>query len=292
MAWPDGSPEWPPPFPTVDPPTYTAPATTDYVLGGYHEFDGTDEYIDHGRIPALEVDTGDTWTIAAWAKQGVSDAEIIFSVTDGVTDQLWIQYSTDFFLAKLRLGGSTYVVRTATTLDTTAWNHLVATCDGADITLFLNGREVSKVVATGSYPGSSATWSATTAVTIGFTPTVYFNGKIAEVAMWSTDQAANVGAIYNARLRHNLMDLASPPDLFYTPLTSFGDNPDGTAGGVFEGSGAGNDGTGVNMETADAVVTPTTVTSTLTRVLDLATGVVTLTKVEDVPSTGVGGRFP
>ena len=85
------------------------------------------------------------------------------------------------------------------------------------------------------------------------------------------------------------MDLATPPDLFYAPLTIQGDDP-GAGGSVAE-LVANNDGTGVNMETADAVIptAPTAVTSTLTKALDVATSVVTTTKVEDVESGATGG---
>jgi hypothetical protein len=281
------------PVPELDAPAYTAPSAGDYVIGGYHNFDGVDEYIDFGRITSMEVDTGDAWSVCAWAKQPVIETEVIFNIADGLSNGVSFYCDGSNLVVGFRLGGSVYGIRTASTATLSVWNHVAAICDGTDINLYINGSLVSKTVTAGSYPTASATWSAATKVYVGSTgASFHFGGQIAEVAMWSTDQSANLAAIYNSRARHNLMDLATPPDLFYAPLTSYGDDP-GSGGSVAEVV-ANNDGTGVNMETADAVIPPgATITSSLTKQLDIATSVVTTTKVEDVfAETGTGSSFP
>jgi hypothetical protein len=281
----------------LDPPTYTAPSAGDYVVGGYHDFDGVDEYIDFGRITSMERDTGEPFTISVWCLCTTNPGVHIGIEDTNNRILLYEGAAAGFAHISIKFAGSNMDKRTSAVLPS-GWNHVVVTCDGvnaAGVQIFLNGVQQTSYTTSGAYPTASATWGASTKVVIGGLPSLagyYFEGQIAEVAMWSTDQSANVAAIYNSRARHDLMDLATPPDLFYAPLTIYGDNP-GSGGSVAE-LVANNDGTGVNMETADAVgQTPTTVTSTLTKALDIATSVVTTTKVEDVVSgLGTGSSFP
>jgi len=299
MAWPDGSPAWPPPpsgggLPVLelDPPTYTTPSAGDYVIGGYHDFDGVDERIDFGRITACEVTTGSEWTVSLWAKRTGSQ-NVFFSIADAQNRIVIYENTTNQLAVNFRLANQNYNVSRNSVL-LSDWVHIFVISDGSDLSLYIDGSLVAFNSTSGTYPTATQTWTASTRVRIGAISTgFYASAQIAEVAMWSTDQSANVAAIYNSRARHDLMDLTTPPDLFYAPLTSYGDDP-GSGGSVAE-LVANNDGSGVNMETADAVIpTPTTVTSTLTKALDIATSVVTSTKVEEVPSGGggTGSSFP
>jgi len=225
-------------------------STGDYVLGGYHDFDGVDEYIDFSRIPACEVTTGSAWTVSLWVKRTGSQ-NMFFAVDDAQDVVRVYENSSQQLMVELILGNQSYIrYRNGSLLN--KWVHIVAVSDGSDLSVYLDGSSVT-LSSIGTYPTATQTWTASTRVEVGRYPSgFYASAQIAEVAMWSTDQSANVAAIYNSRARHDLMDLATPPDLFYAPLTSYGDNPDGTTGGVFEAV-AGNDGTGVNMEAADAV---------------------------------------
>ena len=270
-------------------PTYTAPSAGDYIIGGYHDFDGVDEQITFGTISALEFNTSSTFTISAWVFKDVNVSGIIGSY-DAAGKGWAIEYGTSDLMLWSRNGAFFNILRVASpTIN--AWHHVLIVYTAGSSAVYLNGNSVS-VTTSGtlfynvSY--TNVTNFRAAAVYTGAT----FPGRIAELAVWSTDQSANVAAIYNSRARHNLMDLATPPDVFYAPLTSYGDDP-GSGGSVAEVV-ANNNGTGVNMETADAIIpTPTTVTSTLTKALDIATSVVTTTKVENVPSGGgTGSSFP
>ena len=265
----------------------TPPSAGDYVIGGYHDFDGVDEYIDFGRIPACEVTTGSAWTVSLWAKR-TGDQNIFFGIYDAQDRLLIYENTPTQLLVTFRLGNQTYA-KGRTNLLFNDWVHIFVVSDGSDLSLYINGSPLAWDSTTGTYPTATQTWTASTRVGIGRISTgFYASAQIAEVAMWSSDQSANVAAIYNSRARHDLMDLATPPDLFYAPLSSLGDDP-GLGGSVAEVVG-NNDGSGVNMETADAVgVDVDTRTSTLTKALDLATSVVTTTKVENVFSGATGG---
>jgi hypothetical protein len=281
------------------------PSTGDYVIGGYHDLDGTDERIDFGSIIGLEFQFADTFTVSMWVYEENTPFGAVFSNCDGavtVDGTGWRlgQYgsgSPGRFLNFLFMDGVTYQQsRLSGELNNGAWSHVVYVHAGTYGDWYINGVLHSKSTSNSGTVGTITYSTETVSVGAQSNGLLYKNTQIAEVAVWSTDQSANVGKIYNFRERHNLMDLATPPDLFYAPLTSYGDDPDpATTDGVFEAV-AGNDGTGVNMETADAVIpTVTEVSSTLTKALNVSTLAVTSTKVENVitgTTGGTGSSFP
>jgi len=172
------------PVPELDAPTYT-PSAGDYVVGGYHDFDGVDEYIDFGRITACEVTTGSTWSISCWA-DAVGNENRFFRIfnatnTNNLTvleynnRDLWISYS---------LGGQQFLPQYNGKLPTSGWFHVLATTDGSSIRAFVNGTEVTTRFVTGTYPTATETWDATTKVVIGGNPgSLFHQGGLAEVAM-------------------------------------------------------------------------------------------------------------
>jgi len=281
-------------------PAYTAPSAGDYIIGGYHDFDGTDEQIAFGAISSLEFDATDTFTISFWVyKDQTGSGAVVLSYNYGTAatsngEGWFINYTNSTLLFGTGEGGVTNS-RAIADPTTDTWHHVVFVFAAGTFTAYLNGSSASITSSSGTL-FDNITYANVTNVRIGTIEAglAYFPGYIAEVGIWGSDQSANVAAIYNSRARHNLMDLTTPPDLFYAPLTIQGDDP-GSGGSVAE-LVANNDGSGVNMETADAVIpAPTTVTSTLTKALDVATSVVTTTKVEDVESggpAGTGSSFP
>ena len=286
------------PVPELDAPTYTAPSAGDYVIGGYHDLDGVDERIEFGDISALDFDYAtDTFTVSLWlnVRSGASNG-IVFGNTYGSESvgqgEGWCISANTSNVRLALLKASNYKIWYFL-INTNTWMHVLFVFSAGGTVAGYKDGVLQSVVPQGSitpplvYTNSEAVVGS---FLTGFAP---IKAYVAEVAVWSSDQSANVAAIYNSRARHDLMDLPTPPDVFYAPLTSYGDNPDGTADGVFEAVN-GNDGTGVNMETADAVMPPgATITSSLTKQLDVATSVVTTTKVEDVfAETGTGSSFP
>lgn len=283
----------------LDPPTYTTPSAGDYVIGGYHDLDGVDERIEFGDLAALDFDHAtDTFSVSHWVySESSATGQLVFGNVYGASASNqgagWGIARTPSGIAFFRYNQSS-AAYVQTTISGNTWTHyLWVFTAGGTITVYKDG-VLQSTSSGGSFTPPFDYTNAEVMIGSLVTNTAHFNGRVAEVAVWNSDQSANIAAIYNSRARHNLMDLATPPDVFYAPLTSYGDDP-GSGGSVAEVV-ANNDGTGVSMETADAVIpTPTTVTSTLTKALDVATSVVTTTKVEDVitgTTGGTGSSFP
>lgn len=271
----------------------TPPSTGDYMIGGYHDFDGTDEYINFGSVAALELNVNGTWTVSAWVKRpgGTATMAAFGNAVEaaGVGGSTGWRISWTGALGIIFQDGAAYLNRYNVGQASNVWVHVMFVSNAGSLTIYKDGASVS-ILQTASGTVTSNNYTGSEVTFIGGQDDIgwMWDGEIAEVAVWSTDQSANVAAIYNSRARHNLMDLATPPDLFYAPLTSYGDDP-GAGGSVAE-LVANNDGSGVNMETADAVgLDFDTSTSTLTKALDIATSIVTETTVDNVLSGATGG---
>lgn len=79
------------------------------------------------------------------------------------------------------------------------------------------------------------------------------DGKMCDVAFWLSDQTANLSAIDNGGVRHNLMDLANPPD-FYVPSGGVaGDDATSGTGVMQDVSGNANNCTPYNTVAGDIV---------------------------------------
>ena len=127
------------------------------------------------------------------------------------------------------------------------WNHILATFDGADAKIFINGVLRN-------------TWSPTTPYTISGWSNFYigrrqanlsnmFNGSFDEVAVWDSDQSSNVSTIYNGGAPTDLTSLS--------PLSWWrmgdGDTWNGSVWTLTDNGSGGNNATSVNMEEADRV---------------------------------------
>lgn len=122
--------------------------------------------------------------------------------------------------------------------------------------IYINGVDVSGTNGTSGTLGS--TFDDTTTVTqFGVRETTSitneYEGKMCDVAFWLSDQAANLSAIDNGGTRHNLMDLASPPD-FYVPSGGVaGDDATSGTGVMQDVSGNANNCTPYNTVAGDIV---------------------------------------
>jgi len=240
----------------------------DYETGGAVSFDGVDQSISFAGSVNIASDTS-TLTLSAWFRTtSNSNYQKLAGIDDGTNGfQLAVSRS---WVSGFWRQGSGYAWtggKTIPSADQDFWIHLLlVSVAGATPTckMYINGSSVAASWSLGggaSYPISASAASLNLgSPRFGFNK--YFDGQAAEVAVWNSDQSANIAAIYNSRQRHDLMDLPSPPDVYYAPLSANGDNTDGTAGGVYELVG-NNDGTGVNMDgserinLADAFAPPT-----------------------------------
>jgi hypothetical protein len=157
---------------------------------GCVRFDGVDDFIDVG---SWDIDTG-VISISAWFKAddfGVMDGRII-SKANGVNenDHWWMISTIDSGGTKLRFrvkAGPTWtdtLIGTHTALNTGEWYHVVATFDGTNMGLYLNGVSVGTQVH--SNPGALDT-DPTVDIYIGNNPpgaNRAFDGLIDEVKIF------------------------------------------------------------------------------------------------------------
>jgi hypothetical protein len=229
-----------------------------YEKGGAVLFDGVDQSISFAGSLNIASNTS-TLTLSAWFRTtSGTNYQKLAGIDDGTNGLLLsVTRTTVYGFWRQGNGYGWTSAKTIPALDIDFWVHvLLVSIAGATPTckIYING---SSVAASWTL-GGGATWpiSASGASLdlglprLGFNN--YFDGQAAEVAVWNSDQSANIAAIYNSRQRHNLMDLPTPPDVYYAPLSVNGDNTDGTAGGVYELVG-NNDGTGVNMDGSERI---------------------------------------
>lgn len=235
----------------------SVPNIGDHVIGGYLDSDGVDEIVDYGNIAGLQLQNTDTFSVSFWCNPvTISDFSRSYSVFSfGSTAGGWFarQYVSQMAFGFIDSSSGLRLYSTGSgALTAGTWTHfLIVWRGGLAPRIYKDGSLVSSsIIGTGfSGPVSYTTANARIGTfPSGGTSTSWY-GFLGDIAVWSTDVSADAVQISCSRL--NLMNTSNPPDLFYTPLSCFGDNPDGTSGGIKE-LVASNDGTGVNMEASDS----------------------------------------
>lgn len=180
--------------------------------------------------------SGDAWSISLWFKGSSSTSNgqtILYFGSNDTTNgnHLYLRYQGGNNRLRFRYGsGNNYLNFHSpdNSINDNTWHHILVTYDGgttgsssADVNnyygrfnLFIDGVDVS----------SSGTWShvnygITTALSgqnfrIGrYGSSQYLQGgcKVNELAVWDSDQSANIAAIYNSGSTHDLSALGSAP---------------------------------------------------------------------------------
>lgn len=162
------------------------------------DFDGSDEYLDAGI--GLGTTIGDNYagslSVSIWFK------------ADGITGGLFQvgahnhgDFSVRLHDNKIKVGvnNAGYDWHYAFT-DTTNWHHLVAILDRANTTvvLYVDGVSVGALDGTPAFPAASTLDMDATSTWIGRVYNAYHNGKISDVAFYTSAlSAAEVTTIYN-----------------------------------------------------------------------------------------------
>jgi len=223
------------------------PFTNQYSM----TFDGVDEAITTGNInftSAISIsfwmkttDTGNLNSIIVKDDTSVRSWGVVWRGTASGLRRL-------YFLVWNTNGTINTVQSTANILDDNNWHHILCTYNG---TTGANGLKmyVDGVLNGQTTASSTGILSSNRVVTIGKLSNVndwYFSGSLDEIAMWNTDQSANISTIYNAGDPSNLSSLSpnhwwrmGDGDTFSTNWTLI----DNGSGGV--------NGTSVNMEITD-----------------------------------------
>ena len=184
----------------------------------------------------------DAWSISMWVKPSTSTTNQTFfyyggddlanegriTLTQFQGNNLLFSYgSTSNYIAHIGVGN----------FPTNQWNHVLITYDGgltgsasADIsnyitafTMSINGVNGSSQAAHGNYGWSSNIIADKFRIgrLIGATTSAYVNGgSVNQVAIWDTDESANLSTIYNSGSTQDLSLLSSAPSHYYEIETS------------------------------------------------------------------------
>jgi hypothetical protein len=225
------------------------PFTNTYSMS----FDGIDEYFTAGNPSSLQI-TGNL-TLSAWVKRDStstsSNYQIIGkdNVTTGIRAYALVR-NTSTGKAQFNIWKSNvlYNVQSTTTINNDQWYHVMAVNDGSDLKIYVNG-----VLENTNVGGGGTIDNASTNFQIGSRQASsnegYWNGNIDEVAVWDSDQSANINSIYSAT---GALDISSLSPLSWWRM---GDNDtwNGSTWTLTDNGSGGNNATSVFMEEADRV---------------------------------------
>jgi len=209
-------------------------------------FDGTTEWLQGNPVnmTALERATngdGSAWTISMWVKPDTTNTGNQTLLVYGAGDD----YNGGAITVK-QSGGTTLVLNYGTVYDNiilvaansfvnNTWQHVMITFDGGTtgvdpsssgayygrFNIFVDGVNKFKIgVATnGGYSGNlSGAVTSDNIFRIGRANNIhnnYYDGVINQVAIWNTNQTANVATIYNSGATQDLSLLATAPAHYY-----------------------------------------------------------------------------
>jgi len=208
-------------------------------------FNGTSSYLQGNATIMDSMDRatngdGNAWSLSMWVKPDNNTA----------TQTLFVYGAGDDYnggtitLKKINtntlsvLYGTVYnnIITLSNVLNHSQWSHIMVTFDGGttassdpnDIpdfysrfNVYLNGFLAPKVSVNSlsGYDGViSGEDTSDNIFRVGRASNVhnnYFDGSINQVAIWSSDEGANVSDIYNSGALHNLSDLTNAPDHYY-----------------------------------------------------------------------------
>jgi hypothetical protein len=208
------------------------------------EFDGVDDYMSTS-VSSLNSTT--TFTISFWGKKTSTTKTV--GLNDIVTD-------TNKFLLYWWSNGTVYLGARNGTSNSSAtfalpydsdWHHFMGVyVGGTSLRLYVDG--VLRDTITSSVPSTLSSVMGNN-ITAGYiNNTSYTTGNIDEVAIWDTDQSANISTLSTAPT----VDLTSLNPLAWYRM---GDKAtyDGTNWTLIDQGSGGNDATSVNMDLIDRV---------------------------------------
>jgi hypothetical protein len=199
--------------------------------------DGVDDFVDCGTVSGLN--SASNFCASVWFKYTGT-----LSGTDNIMLSGGSVSNNDFYIQPTNATTIRYQVASAntnfsvTSMAQNTWIHLFLAHIGTTVTLYMNG--VSQGSATRTIPTSIGTdFSIGRYSLLG--GIYYFQGNIDEVAVWNTDQSANVSAIYNSGVPNDIASLS--------PLSWWRCGDGDTAPTLLDNGSGGNNGTMTNFTT-------------------------------------------
>jgi len=221
---------------------------------GAVDFDGTDDYLDHGDPSSLQIIGA--ISISAWVYVDVfpttTDTFKVIGEKGYVTNEGYVLRlrGAGGSNTELQIGsynGATFQNRswTISGWSVGTWHHILGLSTGSTWQLYFDGTSVSSSSADGSGALSTTAKFFIGAGDISGSPARFFDGKITEVAVWNTNLSqTQITQLASSRVKRMPLQIAPSNLKGYWPLD---DQPDGTSGDGDTSkdlSGNGNDGTG------------------------------------------------
>ena len=199
-------------------------------------FDGISDYVDTNSL-FNSLLQGTSFTVSMWFNSSVNTGFDCL-MSNGLPFQIY------FVNNKIRIFmGYPYFLNpfeSVSTLSLSTWHHLAFIKSGNNWLLYINGNLDNSVVNSGTV--STATYN----LTLGkYSPGAYFfQGNIDEVALFNTDQSANISTLSASPT----VDLTS-----LSPLTWYRMGDNDTFPTITDNGSGGNNGTMTNMDAGDIV---------------------------------------
>ena len=170
----------------------------------------------------------DAWSISMWVKPSTStNAQTLFYYGgDDLVNEGRIelqQFSGNNIILRYGNNAGNLNFIGVGNFPTSQWNHVLLTYSGADtlvsaggvsaFTMAINGATgISQVQATGGgYSGTIVADRFRIGRLDGATTSQYYSGAVNQVAIWDTDESANLATIYNSGATQDLSGLTSAP---------------------------------------------------------------------------------
>jgi len=231
-----------------------APFTNQYSMS----LDGVDEYA-KGSSTFSELDGGDKFTLSMWVKvTSLAVGRMLFHIPKNTTSSnsqvlVWLRNTGSLDVSVSTTG--TYMRSNTGVITAGNWHHILLCFDLSQATAaqrirpFVDGIDVFN--AANNPPTTFPT--STGAIWLGEEANGYSNtflGNLDEVAIWTSDERANVSDIYNGGTPSDLSQLTTPPSHWWR--MGDGDTWSGSQWDLTDNTGSYNLGS-VNMEEGDRV---------------------------------------
>ena len=231
-----------------------APFTNQYSMS----LDGVDEYA-KGSSTFSELDGGNKFTLSMWVKvTSLAVGRVLFHIPRNTTQNnsqvlVWLRNTGQLDISVSSTGS--FMRSNTGVITANNWHHILICFDLAQATSaqkirpFVDGVDVyntSSLSTTTTFPTSTG------AIWLGEEANGYlapFLGNMDEVAIWNSDQIANVADIYNSGTPSDLSQLTTPPSHWWR----MGDGDTFSTDWTFTDNAGSYNLASVNMEVGDRV---------------------------------------